>query len=184
MQILVIYGSSREEGNTELLTETILEGVDATRVYLRQKNVRPIVDQRHDPEGFRVVDDDHDAIIQQMLSADLVIFATPLYWYGMSGPMKDFVDRWSQSLRDSRYDFKGEVKGKPAWVVVTGGKDARLKGLPLIEQFHHIFNFVGMEFAGYLIGTGGQPGQIMQDERTLLDAGWLNRHLRQMSTGS
>jgi len=179
MQVLVIYGSSREEGNTELLTEKVLEGVDATRVYLRQKEIRPIIDQRHAPEGFDPVDDDHDAIIAQMLSADLVIFATPLYWYGMSGPMKDFVDRWSQSSRDSRFDFKGGVKGKPAWVIITGGKDAWLKGLPLIQQFAYIFSFVGMEFAGYLIGTGGQPGKILEDERALLEAGWLNRQLRQ-----
>lgn len=180
MKVLVIYGSSREEGNTEILTEMVLEGIEATRVYLRHQNVAPIIDQRHAPGGFSPVDDDHDSIIAQMLEHDLVIFATPLYWYGMSGPMKDFIDRWSQSLRDQRVDFKNRIKGKPAWVIVTGGPDARLKGLPLIEQFYHIFEFVGMEFDAYLIGTGGQPGKIREDERSLLDAGWLNRQLSRM----
>jgi multimeric flavodoxin WrbA len=179
MKVLVIYGSSREEGNTELLTEKVLEGLDCTRVYLRHSDIRPIVDQRHDPEGFSPVDDDHDAIIQRMLAADLVIFATPLYWYGMSGPMKNFIDRWSQSLRDPRFDFRGGLKGKPAWVIITGGPDARLKGLGLIQQFYHIFEFMGMQFAGYLIGTGGKPGQVLEDERVLLEAAWLNRKLRQ-----
>ncbi|MFZ5818105.1 MAG: flavodoxin family protein [Bacillota bacterium] len=177
MKVLVIYGSSREEGNTELLTEKVVEGLDCTRIYLRHQNVQPVVDKRHAPEGFQPVDDDHDAIIRQLLEHDLVIFATPLYWYGMSGPMKDFVDRWSQSLRDPRFDFRNRVKGKRAWVVITGGADARLKGLPLILQFGHIFDFVGMEFAGYLIGTGGKPGQVLQDERVLLEAGWVNKHL-------
>lgn len=179
MKILVINGSSREDGNTERLTEKILEGLDCSRVYLREVDVRPIVDQRHDPAGFAPVADDHASIIRRMLEADLVIFATPLYWYGMSGPMKDFIDRWSQALRDPQYEFKAGVKGKPAWVIVTGGPDARLKGLGLIQQFYHIFEFMGMQFAGYLIGTGGKPGQIEADERTLLEADWLNRQLRQ-----
>jgi multimeric flavodoxin WrbA len=178
VKVLVIYGSSREGGNTELLTEKIVDGVDATRVYLRHQQIQPIVDKRHDPAGFQPVGDDHDEIIRQMLDHDLIIFATPLYWYGMSGPMKDFVDRWSQSLRDPRFDFKNRIKGKPAWVVVTGGSDARLKGLPLIQQFYHIFEFTGMTFEGYLIGTGGAPGQVLQDERALLEAAWLNKRLR------
>lgn len=138
MKILVISGSSREEGNTELLTEKVVEGLDCTRLYLRKMNVQAIVDQRHAPEGFR----------------------------------------WSQSLRDPRFDFKNRIKTRQAWVVVTGGPDARLKGLPLIQQFAHIFQFVSMEFAGYLIGTGGKPGQVLEDERALLEAGWLNRLLR------
>lgn len=179
MKILVLYGSSREEGNTEILTERALDGLEATRVYLRHMHIEPIVDQRHAPEGFSMVNDDHDRIIQQMVDHDIVVFATPLYWYGMSGPMKDFVDRWSQSLRDERFDFKNRMQSKLAYVVITGGSDARLKGLPLIQQFYHIFEFVGVPFAGYLIGNGGKPGQILQDERALLEADWLNKILRQ-----
>lgn len=183
MKILVIYGSSREEGNTELLTERVVEGLACTRLYLRKLNVQPIVDQRHAPAGFDPVADDHDEIIRQVLAHDLIIFATPLYWYGMSGPMKDFIDRWSQSLRDPRFDFKNQIKTKLAWVIVTGGPDARLKGLPLIQQFYHIFQFVSMEFGGYLIGTGGKPGQVLDDERAMLEAGWLNRLLRSKQEG-
>lgn len=178
MKILAIYGSSRETGNTELLTENVLDGLECTRVYLRHQQVQAIVDRRHTPEGFSPVEDDHDEIIRQLLEHDLVIFATPLYWYGMSGPMKDFVDRWSQSLRDPRLGFREKIRSKPGYLIMTGGSDARLKGLPLVLQFAHIFEFVGMEFLGYLIGTGGKPGQVLEDERSLLEAGWLNRELR------
>lgn len=178
MSILIIYGSSRADGNTELLTEQAVKELECTRVYLRNSDVKPIVDRRHDPEGFSPVGDDHDQIIEQMLTHTVTIFATPLYWYGMSGPMKDFVDRWSQSMRDPRLDFRDRVRNKEGYVIVTGGADARLKGLPLIQQFAHIFDFVGMNFAGYLIGTGGKPGQILADERALLEASWLNRQLR------
>jgi len=183
LNVLIIYGSSREEGNTEWLTEKVAEGLTCTRVYLRNTNIRPIVDQRHAPGGFTPVDDDHDQIMQQMLAHDAVIFATPLYWYGMSGPMKDFIDRWSQSLRDERLGFKEQIRGRNAYVVVTGGPDARLKGLPLIQQFGHIFDFVGMKFVAYIIANGGKPGQVQEDERAMLEAGWLNRFLHRQSEG-
>lgn len=178
MKIMVIYGGTRENGNTEMLTERVLEGLECTRVYLRERNIHAIVDQRHSAGGFTPVADDHHEVAAAMLEHDVLVIATPLYWYGMSGPMKDYVDRWSQSLRDARFDFKGAMRDKQGYVVITGGPDARLKGLPLIQQFAHIFDFVGMKFSAYLIGTGGKPGQVMEDERALLEAGYLNRTLK------
>lgn len=181
MKVFVMHGSSREGGNTELLARRVVEGLDATHVRLREFQIGPIVDQRHAPGGFTFVADDQDRLIRQMLAHDVLLFATPLYWYGMSGCMKDFIDRWTQNLRDPDLGFKDGIRGKQAYVVVTGGADARLKGLPLILQFRHIFDFVGVDFAGYLIGTGGRPGQILEDDRALLEADALNRALRRQA---
>jgi len=175
MKILVLYGSSRRNGNSEALADYLTRGVECTRIYLAEKRITPIVDQRHTPGGFHPVDDDQDEIIGQMLTHDIIIFATPLYWYGMSGQMKLFVDRWSQSLRDSRIDFKNGMAGKKAYVVIAGGDNPRIKGLPLVQQFQYIFGFMGMEFAGYLLGKGGQPGEVLQDDRALADADILRR---------
>lgn len=74
--------------------------------------------------------------MQHMLSHDVFVFATPLYWYGMSGPMKDFFDRWSQYLRDERFNLKDELAKKKAYVVITGGSSAKVKGLPLFSNFN------------------------------------------------
>ena len=71
-----------------------------------------------------------------MLEHDTIIFATPLYWYGMSGHMKNFVDRWSQSLRDTSLHFKEKMKGKKMYVVIVGGDNPKLKALPLIASFN------------------------------------------------
>lgn len=178
MKILVLYGSSRRNGNSEALADHLTRGLECTRIYLAEKRITPIVDKRHDPEGFSPVDDDHDQIIRLMLSHDAIIFATPLYWYGMSGQMKTFVDRWSQSLRTPQYDFKNGMAGKKAYVVIAGGDNPRIKGLPLVQQFQYIFGFMGMEFAGYVLGKGGKPGEVLQDERALEDASHLRRLLQ------
>ncbi|RNB82964.1 flavodoxin family protein [Brevibacillus nitrificans] len=174
MKILVLQGSSRENGNTEQLSQLVLNGIPHTQIHLREKNIRAIHDQRHDPEGFTAVDDDYDAIVEAVLEHDVIVFATPIYWYGMSGFMKDFVDRWSQSLRDKRYSFKQALVQKQAFVITTGGDDPRVKGLPLIQQFQYIFGFVGMPFAGYIIGEGNKPGDVLQDKRAVAEASVWN----------
>lgn len=182
MKILALYGSSRPQGNSEKLAETAFEGLEITHVYLRDRNIQPIVDQRHEEGGFQPVNDDYDVTVEQVLEHDILIFVTPLYWYGMSGIMKNFVDRWSQSLRDTRYRFKEEMGKKKAFVIVTGGDNPRMKALPLIQQFQYIFDFMGMEFAGYLIGKGSRPDDILEDHQALSQAAMLNEQLRSIQS--
>ncbi|MFZ3590783.1 flavodoxin family protein [Bacillus sp. DJP31] len=178
MSIILLQGSSRENGNTEILSKLLVEGLTYKQINLRDFSIKPILDQRHDEGGFQAVDDDYDEIIMEVLKADRIIFATPLYWYGMSGLMKNFVDRWSQSLRDSRFQFKEEMSRKKAIVVVCGGDDPKIKGLPLIQQFQYIFDFVQMPFEDYVIGKGGRPGDVLHDEIALQKACQVNLSFR------
>ncbi|WP_274855690.1 flavodoxin family protein [Bacillus methanolicus] len=161
--MIVLNGSSRENGNTVYLARLAVEGKEAKFIHLKDKQILPICDKRHDPQGFQPLNDDYDTLIKTVLEYDAIIFATPIYWYGMSGIMKNFIDRWSQSLRDRELDFKEKMKEKKAYVVACGGDDARLKGLPLILQFKYIFDFMNMDFCGYVIGEGNSPGEVEND---------------------
>ncbi|WP_340673604.1 flavodoxin family protein [Brevibacillus agri] len=178
MNILVLHGSSRDGGNTEQLTNLALEGIEHTSIRLREKNILPIHDQRHAEGGFTTVADDYDEVTEAVLAHDFLIFATPIYWYGMSGHMKNYVDRWSQSLRDKRYAFKESLGQKQAYVIATGGDQPRLKGLPLIQQFQYVFSFVEMPYAGYIIGEGNKPGDVLADARAVAEAQQLNAWLK------
>jgi multimeric flavodoxin WrbA len=176
--MLIIYGSSRENGNTEYLTNIMAEGIEAEKVHLRDKHIQPITDQRHTPEGFQAVDDDYNDVVKAMLKHDTIVFATPLYWYGMSGCMKNFIDRWSQSLRDSELQFAEKMKDKKMYVVIVGGDNPKIKALPLVSQFQHIFDFVKSTFAGYIIGDANAPGDIVKDEEAVRKANYYNRLLK------
>jgi multimeric flavodoxin WrbA len=180
LKLLILYGSTRQDGNTEWLTERMVEGLPATRIHLREKRILPIQDMRHAAKGFSPVDDDHDEVVQEMLRHDMIVFATPLYWYGMSGLMKNFIDRWSQSLRDTRFSFKEQMRTKKAYVVIVGGDNPRIEGLPLVQQFTHIFRFMGMEFADYVIGKGNKPGEIRQDAKAIAQAAQIREALSRM----
>ncbi|MEH7123693.1 flavodoxin family protein [Bacillus sp. JJ1773] len=171
MTIAVIYGGSRPNGNTESLTKLATQGLVVEEIYLKEYLIEPIVDKRHAEEGFPEVNDDYNVIIDRILPHDILIFSTPIYWYSMTGIMKNFIDRWSQTLRDTKYpDFKKQMSQKRAYVIAVGGDQPYIKGLPMIQQFQHIFDFVGTTFEGYIIGEGNRPGDIAQDLKALYAA--------------
>lgn len=177
MSITVINGGTRLNGNTDILTNRVIEGIHSDTVYLRDYYIQPIIDMRHSEEGFQDRNDDYNSIIERMLTHEILIFSTPIYWYSMSGEMKNFIDRWSQSLRDFP-DFKSRMASKKAYVIAVGGDDPYIKGLPMIQQFKHIFDFIGIDFEGFIIGKGNKPGDILQDPYALFTASHLNKKLK------
>ncbi|TFD97716.1 flavodoxin family protein [Jeotgalibacillus salarius] len=167
MTLCIISGSSRENSNVEYFAEKAAASYkgDVTWIRLRELTINQIHDQRHDENGFDPVDDDHAQVVEAMLNADAVLFATPLYWYGMSGYMKTFIDRWSQVMRDPDMRFKERIAGKPGFLITCGGDQVDIKGLPLILQFKHIFEFTGMDFKKYFIGEARKPGDAAKSSR-------------------
>ncbi|MFD4818179.1 flavodoxin family protein [Peribacillus butanolivorans] len=178
MKIAVIYGGTRPNGNTEMLTEHVFQGMVTEKIYLRDYYIKPIIDMRHSKDGFQDRNDDYNSIIERILPNDILVFSTPIYWYSMSGTMKNFIDRWSQTLRDPKYpDFKNEMASKKAFVIAVGGDDPHIKGLPMIQQFNYIFDFIGIEFAGYILGNGNKPEEVIQDKDALFAATQIRNKL-------
>lgn len=181
MSIAVIYGSTREISNTEWLTEKVIHGIPVEKIYLREFNILPIKDERHSEKGFQEVFDDYNAIIDKVLKHDIIIFATPVYWYSMSGTMKLFIDRWSQSLRDTKYpNFRTDMAKKKAFVIAVGGDKPPIKALPLIQQFQYIFDFFGTSFEGYVIGKASRPGDIQSDQQAISLAEQMHHTLQKL----
>ncbi|QCR32557.1 flavodoxin family protein [Lysinibacillus sp. SGAir0095] len=179
MSIAVIYGSTRENGNTEWLTEQVINGLTVERIYLREYNILPIKDERHSEAGFQEVLDDYNVVIDKVLQHDILIFSTPVYWYSMSGTMKLFIDRWSQTLRDKdRPNFREELAKKSAYVIAVGGDRPSIKALPMIQQFQYICDFFGMTLESYLIGKASKPGEIQIDTKSIAAASGMNSALK------
>ncbi|AIF44778.1 MULTISPECIES: flavodoxin family protein [Virgibacillus] len=174
MKIAVIHGSSRQNGNAEYLAYHAVPKEKATHIHLQDYHIQQIIDERHEVKGFKNVHDDHKELIDLMLRHEIIVFSTPIYWYSLSGPMKTFIDRWSQIMRDPNYaHFRGELKKKKAYLIAVGGDNPTIKGLPLVQQFNYICQFFGMEFAGYVLGQASKPGDIKNNKRALDEAAVL-----------
>ncbi|WP_431802577.1 flavodoxin family protein [Halobacillus andaensis] len=178
MSTIVIHGSTRENGNTEYLAKQAVPEKNTTHIYLRNHQIEVIKDERHSENGFKKIDDDHHAIIDQMLAHDVIIFATPVYWYSMSGLMKNFVDRFSQVVREPGYEtFKEDLQQKEVYVIAVGGDNPKIKGMPLIQQFQYILQFFGSSLNGYLLAKAGKPGEIKNNSTALAEAHLLKKTL-------
>ena len=97
------------------------------------------------------------------MGADLIIFGTPIYYYGPTGQMKLLFDRMRP------YGTSGKVKGKKGVIVAPSAEGAKCCG-PLIKMFRMSFDYLGIDFAGKVLGTAYEKGEIEQDKRELKKA--------------
>jgi len=181
MKLLTFYASSRKNGNSESLAKKVIEQLnqeDIREIHLMDHHVEAIIDERHSEKGFSPIDDDYEELVQQIMNSEALLFATPLYWYGMSGRLKNVIERWTESLRNKNYDFKEKMKGKKMYVVIVGGTTAPITALPLVQQFQFIAQFMQMEFSGYVIGKGGKPLEVLNDEESVQAAIQLGKKIK------
>ncbi|WP_125982649.1 flavodoxin family protein [Loigolactobacillus iwatensis] len=175
MKIVLITGSSRQESNSTYLAKTMLAGVPFTELELETFKLRPIVDHRHDWEWPRLIDD-YPRLIRYVLAAQVIVFATPIYWYGMSGLMKTFIDHWSESLKLEQ-SFREKMKGKQIYLVLVGSDQPQEKGQLIVQQFRYICEFLQMTFKSALIGEANRPLEIKNDQAALQLAAQLGHQL-------
>ena len=99
-------------------------------------------------------------IYPKMEQADLIIFGTPLYWYGPTGKTKLLVDRMRPFVAN------GRVKGKK-WVLVTPAAEGPEVCRPLFQMMRLSFNYLGMKFVGKIFVKAYEKGEICKNQREL-----------------
>ena len=107
MNILIISGSHRKGGNTELLAEAFAKGAAAHHhveiVSVRDYKVNPCLgcDACFKTNGVCAQKDDMTILYEKMSQADMLVIASPVYFYGISAQLKAFIDRFHNPIRDS-----------------------------------------------------------------------------------
>jgi multimeric flavodoxin WrbA len=93
--------------------------------------------------------DDFEPLMDRVLDHEQVIFASPVYWYAVSPPMKIFLDRISDLLDLPDLLDKGRrLRKKRAFVVCTSIYDEVPE--PFIAAFRDTFNYLGMRYGACL----------------------------------
>ena len=109
--VLIVSASPRRNSNSEALARAFAKGAQeaghqAELISLRGKTVNFCRGCFVCQEKLRcVIRDDADAICQKALNADVLVFATPIYYYEMSGQLKTLLDRLNP-LFPSDYAFR------------------------------------------------------------------------------
>lgn len=108
--ILVISTSPRKGGNSETLADAFIHGANESghsteKICLYDKTISFCKGCLACLKSHRcVIHDDADDIAQKMSKADVLVFATPIYYYEMCGQMKTMLDR-ANPLYDADYQF-------------------------------------------------------------------------------
>ena len=107
MNILIISGSPRKGGNTELLAEAFAKGAAEHHhveiVSVRDYKVNPCLgcNACFKTDGICAQKDDMAIIYEKMSRADMLVIASPVYFYGISAQLKAVIDRFHNPIRDS-----------------------------------------------------------------------------------
>ena len=110
-KVIVISTSLRAGSNSDMLAEKFVEGAKASgneveKISLRGKNIKFCVGCRScQKTGACVFKDDVPAIMEKVQNADVVCWATPIYYYEMSGQMKTLIDRMN-AMYPKDYRFR------------------------------------------------------------------------------
>ena len=163
-KIEILNGSPRKKGNTSSLIEIFEQGIDKSKFsshisFLYDYSIQPCTDCRACKVGNLVgtVKDDMQELYKRIKIADIIVFGTPIYWFGPTATMKLLIDR----LRPY-YGNKG-LTGKKAALILPAGvgeKDCDLT----IEMFRRMTNSLGIELIGTITSKAYDIGESKNDK--------------------
>lgn len=137
---IILLGSSNSKGETFTVSKYLSDQTNFPIIDLKSKFIEPF-----DYE-FKNSKDDFLPLIKEIVDKfEIIVFATPVYWYTMSGTMKIFFDRISDCLKTEKETGR-KLRGKKM-AVLSCGSDNELKSgfhMPFIESA----NYLGMKYIG------------------------------------
>lgn len=137
---VIIVGSSRSNGNTSKIVSKISTQINADVIDLRNYNI-----SYYDYEN-KNIDDDFLSLMKSIIEKyDTLIFATPVYWYTMSGIMKVFFDRFSDLIRIEK-ELGRKLRGKNMFVISNSDDDSLDYDFYL--PFRLSANYLGITYLG------------------------------------
>ena len=159
--VLIISSSPRKNGNSDTLCDRFAEGARESgntveKIFLASKNIGycsgcGVCNDTHKC----VQNDDMKEIIEKMLKADVIVFATPVYFYSMNGRMKNFIDRTVPRYTD--------ISNKEFYFIMTSADTEKSNLNRTLEAFRGFTEdcLEGAKESGIIYGTGAwQIGEI------------------------
>lgn len=163
MKICILMGSPNRQGSTHILVEAFTKGAKEAGHHVEvidvcHGKIHPCTGcVRCGYEGPCVLKDDVEIIRKKILSSDMIVLATPLYYYGMSAQLKTVIDRfcaYNSSL--NRKHLKSALLS-----VAWNGDDWTFDALE--AHYKTLVRYINFEDCGMILGYGcGTPGMTQR----------------------
>jgi multimeric flavodoxin WrbA len=187
MKVLGIMGSPRLKSNTDMLLDEALKGAADSyavtdKLVVHKHEIQPCMEYYGcTRDGNCVIRDDMDDIYPRLVSADVIIVASPIFFYGLTAQLKALIDR-SQAIWARKYILKQQVgpenrKGAFIGVGATRGKELFEGSILTVKYF---FKALDVEYAGELLVRGvDKMAEIQNHDNWLKEAYALGQKLTQ-----
>jgi multimeric flavodoxin WrbA len=186
MKVLSIMGSPRRQSNTEILLDKALEGAreagaEVEKVLVSKLKISPCLEiYACRKDGNCAIKDDMQLLYKKLLEADHIIFASPIFFYGITSQAKAMIDR-CQALWVRRHvlgmgkEDKRVRRGVFISIGATRGKKLFDGAVLTVKYF---FDAIGVKYSGDLLVRGiDNKGQIEEHPAALEDAFRLGQEL-------
>ena len=157
MKIVVLTGSPRRNGNTNHLAGQFIKGAEEAghevyRFDCAQRKVSScIACNRCGMNGQCIFSDDFEELRPHLVAADMVVFATPMYYFGFSSQLKAVIDRF--------YALNGQFKGseKRSALLMAYADTAPEEAEPMLSHYHTLLRYLGWKDRGTVVAAGMWP---------------------------
>lgn len=177
-KIMIMNGSPRAKGNTIALCEAFSRGAvqaghQVTRFDLQKMDIHGCLGCMKggkDPQSPCVQKDAMDNIYPVYREADIVVLATPMYYWGFSGQIKTAFDRLF-AVAECNPDYANPIKNSVLIMAAEGDTPDNWK--PAVDYYQALTGFLqwndlGMILAGGVLAAGAVSGKpVLEDAFTL-----------------
>jgi len=185
-KVVLLCASPRKGGNTDLMAEAFgrgaaSAGAEVEKIYLDDYFIRPVAHLADEPT-MRVdlrADDDVPKLLDKVLAADIVLFASPVYWAGVAGQLKCFMDRWS--CYEGQEHFRDAMRRKVYAVVTAHGSPLPEMGDYVIGPLRDTAVYLGGHYAGEVNFAGAKYAAVAEREEVLAECEALGRRAVELS---
>lgn len=154
MKIVVLTGSPRRDGNTNFLAGRFIAGAQENghsvlRFDCAAHKVAGCMGCNHcGMDGDCVLKDDFGTVRPHLVEADMVVFVTPMYYFGFSAQLKSVIDRF--------YAINGRIKGAPKKTafLMAYADTAENEAQPMLLHYRTLARYLGWEDRGTVVALG------------------------------
>ncbi|MHA1212716.1 MAG: flavodoxin family protein [Candidatus Heimdallarchaeota archaeon] len=175
-KILIFNGSPRKRGNTSTLIEECVKaikkaGSEVEVFSLHNMNIGPckFCDWCKKTNNLSCIqDDDMKTLYPKLIETDVLIFATPIFWFTVTAQMKLFIDRLY--ALDGK-DGHALTNKKIAAIMVYGDSNAETSGVNnAIAMLEDMRRYLKSENVGIVHGTAYKLGDAAKNEKLMKEA--------------
>lgn len=167
--VMILSASPRRNGNSDTLANMFFQGAidagnNAEKIYVPEKNIEYCIGCMSCQNTNKCIhNDDMEAILNKMVKSDVIVFATPVYFYTMNAQLKTLIDRTVP-----RYT---ELSNKDYYIIMSAAEDNMEIMAHVLDGFEAFFDCIdNPKLKGVVYGLGLTDVQDVENHNSKTQA--------------